>query len=158
MTTQVVAPPKPKPSKFELINTFEITVPKNYNHATRLDTFKVAHELEFRYYNPDTTDSNFSKATTQLVAGRKFQVKVFGIKKVVSSKGCLAKLCSEKAVLLGAHGMSLVYEQKKDELPKGKWSVSFDEKEALPVIDGRHWVPRVYRYSVKWGQPLFNQT
>ena len=42
--TVVVAPPKPKPDKFELLTTFEITVPEGYDHATRLDTFRVAYQ------------------------------------------------------------------------------------------------------------------
>ena len=79
--TVLVTPAKPKPSKFELRNTFEVVVPENYDHATRLDTFKRDHELEFGYYNQALTDANFVKATTQLTPGRKFTVKVFQIKK-----------------------------------------------------------------------------
>lgn len=148
--TVVTAPPKPRPDKFELLTTFELTVPEDYNHATRLDTFKAAHEAEFYYYNPDLTDHNFSKATTQLAPGRKFAVKVFGIKsgKSVSSEECLAKIQSENGVLVGAQGASLAYEQGKANLPKGKWHISFDEKDALWFVGGDRQVPCVYAYSV----------
>lgn len=143
--TVVVTAPKPKVDEFELLTTFELVVPKNYNHATRLDSFKVAHESEFYYYNPNLTDQNFSKATTQLVPSWKFQVKVFGIKagKSVSSEECLAKIQSENGVLVGAQGASLAYEQGKANLPKGKWHISFDEKDALWFGDGYHGVPCV---------------
>ena len=134
--TVVVAPPKPKPDKFELLTTFEIIVPADYNHATRLDTFRTKHQneknKEFYFYNGAITDTNYAaKATTKLTAGRRFLVKAFGIKKTASSLDCLAKVKAENGVLTGAQGASLVYEQRKDELPKGKYYVSFDEKDAL---------------------------
>ncbi len=154
----VMVSPKPKPDKFELLTTFEVTVPADYNHATRLTDFKEMYQPEveteekkkqFYYYNPNITDANFSKATTQLVPGRKFQVKIFGIKsgKSVSSDECLNKLRSENAVLVGAQGASLAYEQGKVNLPKGKWHVSFDEKDALWFDGGDHGVPCVFAYS-----------
>ena len=43
----IVTPPKPKPEKFELLTTFEVTIPEGYDHATRLDTFAAAHKSEF---------------------------------------------------------------------------------------------------------------
>ena len=48
------------------------------------------------------------------------------------------------AVLCGAQGASLVWEQKRNKLPKGKWYCSFDEKERLPSVVGYYGVPRVY--------------
>ncbi len=134
--------------RFELVNTFEVTVPEGYNHATHLDTFRKAHEQEFYYYNPAITDKNYGNATTKLVPGRKFQVKVFQIKETVSSDDCLGFLKSQKAVLVGAQGASLAYEQRKDKLPVDRWSVSFDEKKTLwKDAGGYHRVPDVYRYS-----------
>lgn len=138
--------------RFQFLKSFEVTVPEGYDHATRLDTFHATHQSdkeEFYFYNDAITDANFAaKATTKLVAGRKFTVKVFGITERVSSEDCLAKLRSEKAILVGAQGASLTYEQKKDELPKGKWSVSFDEKKALwRDPGGDHRVPHLYAFS-----------
>ena len=147
LKTAIVTPPKPKPEKFKLLATFEVTIPEGYDHATRLDTFAAAHKSEFYYYNPNITDANYVKATTQLTPGRKFAVKVFGIKKTVTSDECLTKLRSERAVLVGAQGASLAYEQGKDNLPKGKWSVSFDEKVALWFGGDYRKVPGVYRDS-----------
>lgn len=117
--------------RFELINTFELIVPVDYKHEGRLDSFRKEHKKEFYYYNDDITDKNFAKATTKLEPGRKFKVKVFQIKNTVTSTDCMDLLKSQNAVLVGAQGASLAYELKKDQLPKGKWSVSFDEKEAL---------------------------
>lgn len=133
--------------KFDLLNTFSVVVPQAYAHATRLDLFKVEHREEFYSYNDALTDANFAKATTKLEPGRKFKVKVFQVKERVTSEECMAHLRSQKATLVGAQGASLAYEQKKDELPVGCWSVSFDEKEALWDTDGGRGVPRVYRDS-----------
>ena len=134
--------------RFQLLNTFELVVPKNYEHKNRLDSFRKAHKKEFYFYNDAITDKNFSKATTKLTPGRKFKVKIFQITERVTSENCMDFLKTQNAVLVGAQGASLVYELKKEQLPMGKWSVSFDEKDALwEDSDGDHRVPSVSRYS-----------
>lgn len=134
--------------RFELLNTFSITVPQGYDHATRLASFSKEHREEFYCYNDAITDKNYAKATTKLEPGHKLKVKVFQIKEKVTSPDCMKFLLSQKAVLVGAQGASLAYEQKKEELPVGRWSVSFDQKDALwEDGDGNHRVPCVNRYS-----------
>lgn len=134
--------------RFELVNTFEIVVPEGYNHSKRLHSFGKEHREAFYYYNDNITDSNYAKVTTKLEPGRKLKVKVFQIKETVTPLDCMAKLRSEKAILVGAQGASLVWEQKKEELPDNRWSVSFDEKDALwKDPDGDHGVPYIGRYS-----------
>lgn len=135
--------------RFQLLTSFPVVVPEGYIHATRLDTFYTEQRSEFLYYNEALTDANFARATTQLVPGQRFEVKIFQIKGVVSSEDCLAHLRSQKAVLVGAQGASLAYEQGKEQLPIGRWSVSFDEKDALwKDAGGHHRVPSVDRRSV----------
>ena len=142
-TTTVVAD-----KRFEQVGEFSVTVSKGYNHATRLAKFSDEHYREFNYYNDAITDMNYSEATTKLVADRKFKVKVFQIKKTVTSVDCLQFLKSKKAVLVGAQGASLAYEQGKNQLPLNRWSVSFDEKKALwQSAVGYHGVPFVHRCS-----------
>ena len=131
--------------RFEYVKTVEVTIPDGYDKANPLDTYKVRHESEYYYYNPGLTDANFAKATTTLTPGRKFAVKVFAIKKGerVTSEDCLAQYKRVNAVLVGAQGLTVLCEQKKGELPKGKYHVSFDEKEALPVLGEYRRVPYV---------------
>ncbi|MDP2934305.1 MAG: hypothetical protein Q8N59_00835 [bacterium] len=137
--------------KFGLFKDLGITtVPDDYVHSTRLASFEKENRKKFYYWNDATTDKNFAKATTKLVPGRKLHVKVF--KQIVSgtttSEECLAFLKSQNAVLTGAQGASLVFEQKREDLPKGYWYLSFDEKEALwKDAVGYHRVPYVDRYS-----------
>jgi hypothetical protein len=135
-------------ARFEMLNSFEIEVPEGYDHATRLDAFALEHRNEFFFYNDAITDQNFGSPTIRLEPGRKLKVTVFEIKKTVSSEDCFAFLKGQEALLVGAQGASLVYEQKKEKLPVGKWSLSFDEKDRLWIdSDGRHRVPRVCRCS-----------
>ena len=137
--------------RFELVNSFELTVPKGYTHGTQLATFaEYAKDKsqKFYYYNEAITDENYAKATQQLVPGKTYGVKIFGIKKSVSSEDCLAFLASQNAILVGAQGISLTRQLKKDEFPIGKWTVSFDEKESLwRVGNGNHRVPYIDRHS-----------
>ena len=95
-----------------------------------METFKREYGSEFDNYHDAITDINFAKATTKLVPGRRMKVKVFQMNTPirVSSESCHRFLKSQKAILVGAQGLTLAYEQGKDKLPKGKWHVSFDEK------------------------------
>jgi hypothetical protein len=128
--------------RFELVKTFDITVPENYKHGVRLDSFRKEHKKEFYYYNEAITDKNFENATTKLEPGRKLKVKVFNIKETVTSTDCMEFLKSQKAILLGAAGASLCYELAKEQFPLNSWNISFDEKDALWTdSDGCHGVP-----------------
>jgi hypothetical protein len=131
-------------NRFKFVTTFDIVVPDGYDHAMRLDTFRAEHDREFYYYNPAITDANYAKATNKLVSGRKMKCKVFWINERVSSDDCLGFLMSQEAVLTGAQGVSIAYEQGKDKLPKGRYYASFDEKDALwEDSGGNHRVPSV---------------
>ena len=134
--------------RFKLVKTLDILVPADYVHATRLTSFAEAHRSEFYYYDSNLTDQNFSRATVQLKPGQKLKVDIFQIQEQVSSEDCMAFLHTQKAILTGAQGASLVYEQKRQDLPKNRGHISFDEKENLwKDADGRHRVPYIYAYS-----------
>lgn len=133
-------------SRFALVTTFDITVPADYVHATQLATFKKEYAKQCYFYNEAITDANFAKATTKLTPGRKFKVKVFkqAVAGTTTSEELMAFLRSQKAIFTGAQGASLVFAQKRQELPKGYWYCSFDEKEALfEDAGGYRGVPRV---------------
>jgi hypothetical protein len=132
--------------RFELVNQFVVEVPVDYNHATRMTMFGKVNRKKFYFYNDALTDTNFAK-TPALVPGKKFLVKAFQIKERVTSDDCLTQLRRVKATLTGAQGDSLAYEQAKDKLQVNRWSLSFDEKENLPFVDGDHRVPSVSRGS-----------
>ena len=136
--------------RFSLLTSFKITVPKTYNHATQLGAFAslYAKKEKFYYYNNAISDNNFANATRKLIPRKVYMVKLFGINsgEEVSSEDCLAFLVTQGAILVGAQGISLVYQLAKERFPTTKWTLSFDEKNALwKGASGGRRVPFMYR-------------
>ena len=98
-------------------------------------------------YDDSITDENFANATNQLRAGKTYEVVIYPIKKGewASSEQCLRFLKFQNAILVGAQGLSLLYQLHKDDLPQEDPIVSFDDKEAIwnRKWEGRNsrWVP-----------------
>jgi hypothetical protein len=143
------APAEPTEKFALLVDLGIITVPDDYLHDKRLTKFGKQNRKKFYYYNDDITDKNFPNPTRVLKPGDKLRVRVF--KQVVggattSSEDRMAFLATQKAIHTGAQGASLVFDQKRDQLPKGKWYASFDRKNRLLAdAGGNHGVPRLYR-------------
>ncbi len=129
-----------------------ITVPADYDHATRLAKFREKHQggekKSFRHYADNITDANFPNPTRILQPGDKLRVRAFrqiAGGTTTSSEERMAFLTTQKAVYVGTQGLSLVFDQKRDQLPKGKWYASFDKKDRLwKDADGSHRVPSVF--------------
>lgn len=145
------APPAESTVKFDIfVDIGIITVPDNYDHATQLDRFMKENCEEFYSVNDNIKDKNFPNPSRVLKPGDKLRIRAF--KQVVpgrtTSEERMAFLVTQKAVYTGAQGASLVFEQKRDQLPKGKWYASMDKKENLwEDADGVHRVPGVGRGS-----------
>ncbi|MEX0918857.1 MAG: hypothetical protein WDZ85_02720 [Candidatus Paceibacterota bacterium] len=144
------AEPTELPEKFALlVDLGIITVPADYDHRAELKTFAERNREKFYYYNDDISDQNFPNPTRILRPGERLRVRAF--KQVVggttTSEERLAFFATQKAIHTGAQGLSLVFEERRDQLPKGKWYVSFDEEERLWVdAGGYHRAPRVGCY------------
>lgn len=139
------------------VKDFEFTVPVDYKHDTQLDTFaKKTKKLKTTHsFNDDLSDKNFAKATNKLEPGKKYRVRIFPVLERVTSEDCMTFLKKLGAVLVGGQGVTLLQDTKADEFPVdnvGKWTVSFDEKDALwEDSDGNHRAPCVYRdYYRNW--------
>jgi hypothetical protein len=127
-----------------------ITVPADYVHATRLATFEKQNRIKFWGYDENITDTNFSNPSRILKAGDKLHVRAYGhaVKDTSTSEERMEFLRMQRAVFVGAQGASLAFEQKRQELPKGKWYASFDEPDRLWVdADGRPRVPGVHAFE-----------
>ncbi len=127
-----------------------ITVPNDYVHSNQLDLFAKQNRDKFCGYNDAITDANFPNPSRILKPGDKLRVRAF--KQVVSgtttSEERMAFLATRKAIYVGAQGVSLVWEQKRDQLPKDYWYASLDEKDRLwKDADGDHRVPGVDAHS-----------
>lgn len=132
------------------LTEFDLTVPADYNHDTIIDNQKkkLKKLKNTYYYNDHLTSKNFANATNKLVPGKTYRVKIFPILEGVTSEDCMTFLKKQHAILVGGQGVLLANDLKGDEFPIGKWTVSFDEKEALwKDSDGNHGVPSVYRDS-----------
>jgi len=135
--------------KFVLLSTVPLTVPTNFDHATQIASFLKAHRREFSFVNEALTDKNFARATQRLVPGKTYTVKIFGITSRVTSKDCLGLYRAYNGILTGAQGLTLAWQEARGTFPVGKWTASFDEKDALWTDSGgSHRVPCVRRYSV----------
>lgn len=125
---------------------FRITVPMDYNHNTQIDTFakEVKKLKNTYYYNDDLNDKNFNKATNILKPCKTYIVRIYPILQIVQSEDCMLFLKKKNSILVGGQGLALVSQLAKDKLPKGKRTVSFDEKDALWVDSaGNHCIPRI---------------
>lgn len=134
--------------KFSLLRDLGIiTVPEDYVHSTRLGRFMEENRKKLYGVNDNTTDANFPNPTRILKPGDKLWVRAYQqiVPGTTTSEERMAFLATQKAVHTGAQGASLVFEQKRDQLPKGKWYASFDEVDRLwKDAGGRHRVPHVF--------------
>lgn len=134
--------------RFAFVKSFWLDVPKNYVHETQLTSLTNEYRNGLYYMNDALTDKNFAKTSHRFRPGTRVLVKVFNITRRVTSDDCLTFLRANHAVFVGAQGASLVAQAAREELPKGRWYASFDEKEALwKDAGGYHRVPLLYRYS-----------
>lgn len=124
---------------------FKIKVPVNYEHYVQIDKFSKKYAKNFFWFNDSINDKNFEKASNKLIPGKIYTIKIFPILKKVKSEDCVAFIYSQNAFMIGAQGLSLVWELNKNQFPRGKRTISFDEKDSLFTdIDGYHEVPFVY--------------
>jgi hypothetical protein len=144
------APEEPMEKFTLLVDLGIITVPEDYVHDNRLKIFNTLNLKAFYYYNDAITDQNFPNPTRILKPGDKLRVRAFQQAKGGTSRSedRMAFLATQKAVHTGAQGASLVFDQKRFYLPKGKWYVSFDEPDRLwKDAEGGHRVPYLDCYS-----------
>lgn len=127
---------------FKEVKTFSVNVPATYNTATQLDSFSVsANKDDFINFYDSITDANYAKVTTQLMPGASYMVTIYEGEKTVSTEDCMQFLKSKNAMLVGAQGLSLLYQLKKDDLPTDKLIFSFDNKNSL-------WFSSYYKCSL----------
>lgn len=135
---------------FMLLEEFKLVIPPEYDHKNRLRLFRSESEKEFYSYDPEITDENFGHTEAQMSPGELIIVKKFAIKEVCSPEECLEFLKGQHDVVFagGPHALAIVWEQKREALPKGKWTVSLQNKEGL--LKGRNGdlrFPLLYRFS-----------
>lgn len=147
------APQAEPAEKFALLVDLGIVeVPADYDHATAIAKFLKNNRKKFykNGVNENISDANFPSPTRVMKPGDKFRVRAFKqiVRGSTTSVERMAFLEKQNAVHTGAQGSAVVFEQKRDQLPKGYWYASFDQPDRLwKDADGYHRVPDVSAYS-----------
>ena len=136
------------PPAFSELKSFQVTVRKGYKQEGYLDSLRLMKSGELYYWSPEYNDKNYPDPSHQLVAGKTYLAKLIAINRMVTSAECLAEYRKHKAYLTGAQGGAYVWEHYRDELPRNRWTVSFDEEARLwKDAVGHRRVPRVNRHD-----------
>ncbi len=123
----------PLDQKFQqVMNLGVITVPDDYEHGTRLTKFWEKFGDDFsesfpEYNRPDLCDEVFSKPSHILSPKQQYRVRIFGGVYGTWLKERMRFLEEIGAILPGPQGLTLLWEQKKEQL-----------LEELPQKNGRH--------------------
>ncbi|MFA5358588.1 MAG: hypothetical protein WC310_02060 [Patescibacteria group bacterium] len=129
------------PWPFELVTDFGlIVVPDNYNHATQLASFRSKYPELFGNRSQNMVDSRFALVSHVLRPGEKFWVLGFkNLKAYLSpttNEQRLAFIKSQEGFLVGAQGLTLVWEQRSQLFLPRQHYASLDVKKALPRFLG----------------------
>lgn len=125
---------------------FYINIPLDYYHETMVQSFRD----EFNFEGPTAslfTDERFAEVTHKLIPGERYAVKVFWITVEKPWEECLEFIKKQNhTVLAGTQGLLFLALNHRKQLPMGTLAVSLDEKNALPVVDGRPLISGLYRF------------
>lgn len=142
-------PNKMKSKKFAVeIDLGVINVPKDYVQSNQISLFNKRKERdEFRDYDSNINDENFSSPSYFLKPEDKLGVFVYKqvVSEATSSLERINFLSKNNSIFTGPQGLLLVWEQKRDLLPKGFWYQSFDYLDNLwKDSNGDNMVPIMY--------------
>lgn len=130
--------------------TWSFTVPMDYDHKTWIDTFvsrekKIESEI---FIHDSFVSKSFSKERDVFKKGKSYTVKFFPMTSKASGKDCVDFLKKKHAILVGAHGLTLMYYLTKDSMPMVYSEIiSFDSKKRLWQVGGEYAVPTVYTHD-----------
>lgn len=113
-----------------LVDLGVVTVPED----PRLATFNRENRRRFFHYEEAITDVNFSNPTRILKPGDKLEVRAFRqVAPGTTTTEERLEFCQRQKgnVFVGAQGATLVFEQKRNQLPRGLWYGFFDRRERL---------------------------
>lgn len=126
---------------------FKLKIPLDYDHDTRLNSFR--RKIERKWFpKPDPleidrniTSENFNRVTNKLIPGKNYIIKLIPVlvldyENGLTNEECLEYLHSTKSLLVGAHGLSLLYEYFYKFCPQKRKIISFEERKFLWVGRG----------------------
>ena len=137
-------------SNFTLLKDLGIIeTPKDYVHKECLNLFMKKNQKKFNFFDNRITDEKFPNPTKILKPGEKFYVQAFRSVKfgTTSCSECITFINIQKAVYLGARGISLVFEQKRNLLEIGYSYHSLEENKEILSSDSYAKLPCLCYYS-----------
>lgn len=128
-----------------LVDLGTIVVPDDHVPETYLGRFKARHPdtvrttkgFVYNFFNAEITDENFRNPSCILNPRKKLHVCAFQqvAYDVTTSEERVDYLMSQEMdSYTSAQGAVMVFEQKRHDMPKGRWYSSFDEQEHLPFL------------------------
>ncbi len=146
-------------NNYELVTTLEFTVPNDYQHQSLVyDIFKIDWSKIDLDELIDFEDEDFDKTTDKLIAGNKYNLKIFKVvlnSNIINYKIILKFLKKQKALLVNAQGLLLVWRicslSKLDFWRKGDVLISLDKKRRLPInqYNLHRKIPVIWPYDYK---------
>lgn len=122
-------PPRPR-VEFSLLRDLGIIqVPEGYAPDTYMSSFRERHRPDFVSMFKQQADTFLTEHATRILrAGERFRVRIFAQDhgEMTTSEERVAFLQGHGAVYLGACGLMLLWEQKRDVLPRNMWHTSFE--------------------------------
>lgn len=126
---------------------FRLRIPDDYNHDTRLSSFKHKNKLTLRNIftrkfseiniDENITDENFNRVTDRLAPGENIIIKLIPVldndRYGITPDEGISFLHLKEALLVGPHGLTLLYEYFSVYLPKERDIISLDQKKLLWV-------------------------
>lgn len=128
-------------SNFSFLKQFKVTVPTSYNHKDQSRLFFRRHSSGYWFnrkfnYRADVHPGAIegfcdyvSPVTSELIPGKVYTVKVFKSDKENTLVDYLDHCKSIGAYLVGTRGLTLAWEQQKEEFPRGMVTFCLDKLE-----------------------------
>lgn len=126
-------------ARFVLIQELRLTVPNSYNHQTELGSF----ENENRDNNNQNVTSAFSdevltSTAAPLIPGKTYTVRIFSFAKDISYQDCQEFILRHNVICVGAPGIALLSQVKKDAFPKEKITLAFGDYDVIASEKGKN--------------------
>lgn len=135
----------------EMLDLGAITIPNDCAHQTCISRFVKRNAKQGLKISKDITDSNFQNPGRILIPGEELRVLVFQQAHTGMTTSTTERMeASAKykgLVFPGVQGLSFVFEQKHEQLPKSLWYSSLDEKGNLHFDGMRYSIPHIFPYD-----------
>lgn len=129
-----------------------LVVSRDYYHPEQIRRFVERYKIKpllnghdendedypyFYNYDASITDENFRRASHEFTPGKSYTALFFklNIKGPGSLESLLGYVKKEKLIAGGAHGLTLLWEQMRNKLPKTTFITGYDYNDSLPWIE-----------------------